>query len=146
MAEQSGRQLAENRSRLLEAAHILTTKLFIPTARENAIVRPYLVEKLLSSVDRPGSFALVSGPAGFGKTTLLSEFIAGHQQPAAWVSLDEGDNDPLRFWMYLIAACRSILEDVGESALELVGTPQRLSDDTIPTLLINDLSVLVLDD
>jgi LuxR family maltose regulon positive regulatory protein len=131
---------------------VLSTKLYIPPARENAIARPHLTEKLLSGVSRLGSFTLVSGPAGFGKTTLLSEFVSWLQQPAAWVSLDEGDNDPIQFWTYLITACRSILEDVGESALQLFNTQQLLPDDTVPTILINDLTthdrsiVLVLDD
>jgi LuxR family maltose regulon positive regulatory protein len=131
---------------------VLATKLFIPPGRENAVPRPHLTEKLLSGVGRPGSFTLVSGPAGFGKTTLLSEFISRLGRPVAWISLDEGDNDPIQFWTYLITACRSILEDVGESALELFNTQQPLPDDTVPTILINDLTthdrsiVLVLDD
>jgi LuxR family maltose regulon positive regulatory protein len=131
---------------------LLSTKLYIPPTRENAIARPHLIEKLLSGMGRPGSFTLVSGPAGFGKTTLLSEFVSRLQRPAAWVSLDAGDNDPIQFWTYLITACQSVLEDVGESALELFSTPQALPDDTVPTILINDLTrqdrsiVLVLDD
>ena len=70
----------------------------------------------------------------------------------AWLSLDEGDNDPNRFWTYLIAACQSVFSEVGETALALLRTPQPLPEDTIPTLLINDLTsqdrplVLVLDD
>jgi LuxR family maltose regulon positive regulatory protein len=130
----------------------LTTKLYVPPARENAIARPHLIERLLSGVGRPGSFALVSGPAGFGKTTLLSEFVSRLRRPAAWVSLDEGDNSPIQFWTYLITACQSVLEDVGQSALELFSTSQPLPDDTVPTILINDLTthdrpiVLVLDD
>jgi LuxR family maltose regulon positive regulatory protein len=78
-------------------ASLLSTKLYIPPARTNIIQRPRLTEKLLSGVDRPGSFALLSGPAGFGKTTLLSDFVTRHKQPVAWVSLDEGDNDYSRF-------------------------------------------------
>ena len=146
------KKLPENRSKLLESVHILTTKLYIPPARADVISRPDLVEKLLSGVDRPGCFTLVSGPAGFGKTTLLSELVNRRESPTAWVSLDEGDNDPIRFWTYFIAACQSILDDVGESALELLYSSQQLPDDTIPTLLINDLAahdqsiVLVLDD
>ncbi|HEX7568553.1 MAG TPA: AAA family ATPase, partial [Anaerolineaceae bacterium] len=131
---------------------LLSTKLYILPARLNAIARSRLTEKLLTSLNQPGSFVLLSGPAGFGKTTLLSEFVAGLRWPVAWVSLDEGDNDPIRFWTYLITACQSILEDVGKSALELFSTPQPLPEDTVPTILINDLAmqnrsvVLVLDD
>jgi ATP-dependent transcriptional regulator len=99
-----------------------------------------------------GNFALISGPAGFGKTTLLSEFVAEFQQPVAWVSLDEADNDPIRFWTYLIAACQSMRREIGQTALALLQTPQPFADDRIPTILINDIDrsdsdlVLVLDD
>jgi len=131
---------------------LLSTKLYTPPARENFIQRPYLVEKLLSGMDRPGSFALLSGSAGFGKTTLLSEFVTKYKQPVSWVSLDEGDNDYPRFWTYLITACQSVLEGVGETALELLSSSQSLPDETVPTILINDFVkqtgsvVLVLDD
>lgn len=134
------------------ATSLLSTKLFIPSARANAIDRPHLFERLLSGVDRPGSFALLSGPAGFGKTTLLSNFVAKLAQPVAWVSLDEADNDFSQFWTYLITSCQSALNGVGKTALELLSTPQSFSPDTIPTLLINDFVthaksiVLVLDD
>lgn len=131
---------------------MLATKLYIPSTRENVVERPDLTEKLLSGVDRPGSFALLSGPAGFGKTTLLSDFVTRFQQPVAWVSLDEGDNDTDRFWTYLITACQTILDGVGQGALELLSTSQPFPDETIPTILINDFVtqsgsvVLVLDD
>jgi LuxR family maltose regulon positive regulatory protein len=131
---------------------LLSTKLYIPPRRANAIARPHLTEKLLSGVNQPGSFTLLSGPAGFGKTTLLSEFVARLQMPIAWVSLDEGDNDPVRFWSYLIAACQTAYAGVGASAQTVLQSPQLLPADTIPTILINDLAsldrelVLILDD
>jgi LuxR family maltose regulon positive regulatory protein len=131
---------------------LLSTKLYIHPERENIIERPRLVAKLLSGVDRPSSFGLLSGSAGFGKTTLLSEFVTRLQEPVAWVSLDEGDNDYSQFWTYLITACQSVLDGIGAAALELFNTPQPLPDETIPTILINDfvtqpgLVVLVLDD
>jgi len=131
---------------------LLSTKLYIPHTRADGVSRPRLTQKLLAGLNRPGSFALLSGPAGSGKTTLLGEFVTQLQRPVGWLSLDEGDNDPLRFWTYLIAACQSVQADVGQSALELLHTPQPLPDDTIPTILINDLAgldgglVLVLDD
>jgi LuxR family maltose regulon positive regulatory protein len=131
---------------------LLSTKLYIPRARPNAIARPRLTEKLLAGVNQPGSLVLLSGSAGFGKTTLLSEFAEKSQQPVAWLSLDEGDNDPSRFWTYLIVACQSIQPGIGESALALFRTPQPLSDEAVPTILINDLAqlnsdlVLILDD
>jgi ATP/maltotriose-dependent transcriptional regulator MalT len=133
-------------------ASLLSTKLYIPPARANAIARPCLTEKLLAGVERPGSISLLSGPAGFGKTTLLSELVAQLRRPVAWLSLDEGDNDPIRFWTYLITSCQAVHKGVGEAALALFGTPQLVPGDSIPTILINDLArqegslALVLDD
>ena len=131
---------------------LLSTKLNIPPIRANGVSRPRLTERLLSGVERPGSLILVSGPAGFGKTTLLSEFVNEFPYDVAWVSLDEADNDPIRFWAYVIAACQSVQPEIGEAAQALLQLPQPLPDETIPTLLINDIVrlqrdvVLVLDD
>ncbi len=131
---------------------LLSTKLYLPPARPDAIPRPRLSERLLAGASRPGGLVLLSGPAGFGKTTLLSEFLAQSRRPAAWLSLDEGDNDPIRFWTYLIAACQSAHSGVGEAALALFHTPQPLPVETVPTILVNDLArlgselLLVLDD
>lgn len=130
----------------------LATKFYIPPVRAGVVTRTRLIEKLLAGVQQPGSFVLISGPAGFGKTTLLSKFAAQVGQPVAWLSLDEAENDPNRFWMYLIAACQTVLREVGETALALLRAPQPLPEETIPSLLINDLAsqhgsfVLVLDD
>ena len=139
------------------AFSLLATKFFIPPTRPDAVARSRLLEKLRAGAARPGCFTLLSGPAGSGKTTLLSAFAARpftdrRQPPVAWLSLDEGDNDPLRFWTYVITACRSVLADVGETALALLREAQPLPPDTIPTLLINDLTArdtalaLILDD
>ncbi|HEX7434893.1 MAG TPA: AAA family ATPase [Anaerolineaceae bacterium] len=131
---------------------LLTTKLYIPPARADGVSRQRLTEKLLSGLNQPGSFTLLSGPPGFGKTTLLSEFAVCLKGSVAWVSLDEGDNDPIRFWSYLITACQSVQVEIGESALELFHSPLRLPLEAVPTILINDLArldrdlVLVLDD
>ena len=131
---------------------VLSTKLHIPRARANGVSRPRLTEKLLASMKQTGNCALLSGPAGFGKTTLLSDFVAELQQPVAWVSLDEADNDPIRFWTYLITACQSIQPEIGEAALGVLQSPQQLPDETIATILINDIVrldtdlIIVLDD
>ena len=79
-------------------ASLLATKLYIPRLRPNAIARSRLTDRLLASVARPGCVVLLSGPAGFGKTTVLSEGVGQLQRPVAWLSLDEADNDPIRFW------------------------------------------------
>ncbi|HZU86114.1 MAG TPA: AAA family ATPase, partial [Anaerolineaceae bacterium] len=131
---------------------LLSTKLYIPPQRVDGVSRPHLTKKLLDGLKHSGSFALLSGPAGFGKTTLLSEFVAQFRQGVAWVSLDEGDNDPIQFWTYLITACQSVQKEVGETALALLRSPQPLPDEMVLSNLINDLAdlvaemILVLDD
>ena len=132
---------------------LLATKLYIPPARTDRVTRPRLLEKLRAGLERPGCFTLLTSPAGSGKTTLLSEFIAQQRRPVAWLSLDEGDNDPARFWSYLIAACRSALPGVGTAAQALLNESMgQAAGDALPTLLINDLAgqgvplLLVLDD
>ena len=98
------------------SASLLSTKLYRPQPRGHVIARSRLTDKLLEAYHRPGSFALISAPAGFGKTSLLSEFVMQLLQRAAWLTLDEGDNDPIRFWSYLIEACRSIQPHIGSTA------------------------------
>lgn len=98
---------------------LLSTKLHIPRTPVNGVSRPRLTEKLIISLGRPGSFALLSGRAAFGKTTLLSEFVEQFGRPVGWVSLDEGENAPILFWTYVIAACQAVQPKVGESVLAL---------------------------
>ena len=85
---------------------ILATKLYIPPPRPKVVLRPRLIERLNEGLHR--KLTLISAPAGFGKTTLVSEWVAGCERPAAWLSLDEGDNDPTRFLAYLVAALQTI--------------------------------------
>ena len=133
-------------------SNLLATKLRRPATSPQRVQRPHLIQRLNDGLESGRRVTLVSAPPGFGKTTLLSEWIAQLQRPAAWVSLDEGDNDPIRFWSYLIAACQSIQDEVGEAALALLHAPQPLPADVIPTILINDLAqlendlLLILDD
>ena len=128
----------------------LSTKLFIPPARPNAVVRSRLIERL--KVGLHGKLALISAPAGFGKTTLASEWAAGSEWPVAWLSLDEGDSDPLRFLSYLVAALQTIAEDFGAGVLGLLQSPQPPPMESILTALLNEITtipghfVLVLDD
>jgi LuxR family maltose regulon positive regulatory protein len=131
---------------------LLSTKFYIPPQRTDSVLRPRLVEKLQAAVEHPRTFTLLSGPAGSGKTTLLSQFVAGLDRPVAWLSLDEADDDPSRFWTYLLAACQRIIPHLGEAALPLLSNTQSLPEDTVPTILINDLVasdavlVLIIDD
>jgi ATP/maltotriose-dependent transcriptional regulator MalT len=85
---------------------------------------------------------LISAPPGFGKTTLLSEWTAHSQQPTAWLSLDEGDNDPTGFWSYVIAALQTLRADLGKSALGMLQGSTPAPIQAILTTLINDLDSL----
>ena len=97
------------------ATPLLTTKLYIPPARPELVPRPRLIERLNEGLHR--KLTLVSAPAGFGKTTLLSEWVAGCERPVAWLSLAEGDNDLARFLAYFVAALQTIEGNVGKGAL-----------------------------
>ena len=90
----------------------LTTKLYIPLVRAELVSRPRLVVRLNAALHR--KITLISAPAGFGKTTLLSQRVGCCGRPVAWVSLDKGDNDPARFWTYFIAALQTVQAGVGE--------------------------------
>jgi LuxR family transcriptional regulator, maltose regulon positive regulatory protein len=129
---------------------ILATKLYVPPPRPSAVPRPRLVERLDEGLRR--KLILISAPAGFGKTTLISEWVAGRQRPAAWLSLDERDNDPTRFLTYFVAALRTVAANVGEGVLGALGSPQPPPTESILTALLNEITiieddfVLVLDD
>jgi LuxR family maltose regulon positive regulatory protein len=136
---------------LAEAATtLLATKLFIPSARQTLVQRPRLMERLQAVLTC--RLTLVSAPAGFGKTTLVSEWVAGCERPVAWLSLDESDNDPTRFLAYLVAALQTVAPRIGEGALAALQSPQPPPPELLLTTLINEISsipdnfVLVLDD
>jgi LuxR family transcriptional regulator, maltose regulon positive regulatory protein len=140
----------------LVPAPLLETKFYVPRSRHGLVLRLRLSERL----DRGAAakLMLVSAPAGFGKTTLLTEWLAAgpaapaDQRAAAWLSLDRGDNDPASFWTYVIAALRTAASGVGEGALALLQAPRSPPIETVLTVLLNDLGavagdiVLVLDD
>ena len=129
---------------------ILATKLYIPPLRPNVVSRPRLIERLNEGLHR--KLTLISAPAGFGKTTLVSEWLAGGARPTAWLSLDDQDNDPTRFLTYLVAALQTIAPTIGEGVLGALQSPQPPPTEAILTALLNDLTtipdhfVLVLDD
>src|SRR6266702_5669600 len=129
---------------------ILATKLYIPRLRPNVVSRPRLIERLNEGLH--GKLILIAAPAGFGKTTLVSQWLAAGPRPTAWLSLDEGENDPTRFLTYLVAALQTIAATLGEGALGVLQSPQPPPTEAILTALLTDLTtiqdqfVLVLDD
>jgi len=94
--------------------NLLVTKLYIPSLVVNHVPRPRLFQLLDEGLRLGRRLTLISTPAGYGKTTLIAEWIHRHKLPAAWISLDEGDNDPVRFLSYLIAAIRTFKPEVGD--------------------------------
>jgi LuxR family maltose regulon positive regulatory protein len=101
---------------------ILATKLYIPRLRPNAVSRPHLIERLNEGLHR--KLTLISAPAGFGKTTLVSAWVEGIERPVAWLSLDDQDNDSTRFLTYLVAALQKIATTIGEEVLSALQSPQ----------------------
>ncbi len=139
----------------LDAYELLSTKLALPRPRPSLVPREPLLARLDEGLQH--KLTLLSAPAGFGKTTLVSEWIAARSErqevlAVAWVSLDAGDNDPVRFWRYVITACQVFDADVGESALALLSMSRRLPLETMLTTFINELAqfahrgILVLED
>jgi LuxR family transcriptional regulator, maltose regulon positive regulatory protein len=129
---------------------VLATKLYIPLPRAQLVFRPRLIERL-NEVLR-SKLTLISAPAGFGKTTLVSEWVSGCNRPVAWLSLDEADSDPTRFLTYFIAALQAVAPNLGEGLLSALQSPQSPPIEAILTALLNavgsilDDFILVLDD
>lgn len=154
---------------------LLTTKLHLPILRKDIVARGRLVERLDTGLWQEDGFVrkltLVSAPAGFGKTTLVSEWLStkgrgvktqvGRMPPlvsnapvfqAAWLTLDDGDNDPVRFLAYFIAALRQIQPEFGSATRAVLQLPQPLPPSVIQTMVVNELSgipvpfIMALDD
>jgi LuxR family transcriptional regulator, maltose regulon positive regulatory protein len=142
---------------------ILATKLYIPPSRPKAVLRPRLIERLNEGLRQSRGFGrkltLISAPAGFGKTTLVSEWVSERMKAeglpltkTAWLSLDPGDNNLVRFLTYLIAALQTISANIGAGLLNALQTPQPPSIESVLTALLNEITaipdrfVLVLDD
>jgi LuxR family maltose regulon positive regulatory protein len=129
---------------------MLTTKLYIPPSRAIVVHRPRLIERLNTGLH--SKLTLISAPAGFGKTTLVGEWLAACARPTAWLSLDAGDNDPTRFLAYLVAALQTLAPHIGASVLGGLQSPQPAAPDALLTALVNDIAalpdrcILVLDD
>ncbi|MBM3123625.1 MAG: helix-turn-helix transcriptional regulator [Chloroflexi bacterium] len=145
------------------SAPILATKLYIPPPRPGTVSRPRLIEQLNQGLSSGHKLILVSASAGFGKTTLVSEWVAslnssplpvgeGQGVRVAWLSLDGSDNDPVRFITYLIEALQTMKTGFGESLLAVLQSRQPPSTEAILTALLNEIStalnefLFVLDD
>src|SRR4029453_13188436 len=124
---------------------LLATKLHVPQTRPGFVTRPRLVDRLAPTQE--GALTLVCAPAGFGKTALLADWARHDPRPIAWLSLDEGDNDPARLWRYVSAALDRVRPGLGERMAASPG-----SAEAVVAALVNQLAdesdpvVLVLDD
>jgi len=129
---------------------LLRTKLYIPPIRSELVSRPRLIERL--DAGRHRKLTLISAPAGFGKTTLLSEWTTRLTDRAAWLSLDKEDNDKVRFWTYVVAALQTVHASLGQDALQLLQGHQQPATQAIVTRLLNQVTslsqgvIFVLDD
>jgi ATP/maltotriose-dependent transcriptional regulator MalT len=136
---------------VLEPGVLLATKLHVPRSRPGHVARPLLIGRLAEGIESSG-LVLVCSPAGFGKTTLLAEWARTGQRPVAWLSLDDGDNDPARFWRHATAALDRVLPGIAGRVTPLLGPPSPVSFEGLVTALINELAdaadtvVLVVDD
>ncbi len=141
--------------------NILKIKTTIPPPGKNILPRPQIKEKLAEDLIVEEGFTrpltLFSAPAGFGKTTLVRKWLSGRETETAWLSLDEEDNEPERFWIYLIAALQNIAANTGSGTMEALRTQGHFSEASesrgaLLTPLLNDLfslekpMFLVLDD
>ena len=132
--------------------NLLLTKLFVPPARPNLVNRSHLVQRLNEGLHPNRKLTLVSAPAGYGKTTLVTEWLRGIQVKTAWLSLEVSDNDPVRFLTYLIAALQQIDSRIGESSQALLEFPQPQPSEIVLTTLCNEIAdaqlsfILILDD
>ncbi|HEX6270117.1 MAG TPA: LuxR C-terminal-related transcriptional regulator [Anaerolineales bacterium] len=124
------------------ATPVLATKLYIPPPPPKAVVRTRLIERLNEGLSAGGKLILISAPAGFGKTTLITEWIASCGRPAAWLSLDENDNDPTRFLIYLISALQKISPNLRAGILDVLQSPQPPPIESILTALLNKITAI----
>ena len=119
---------------------LLSTKLNIPPVRLSHVPRMELIQRLDKL--HANKLALIVAPAGYGKTTLVSEWVSQTSLKVVWFSIDVADNDPVRFWDYVIAAIQSVHPHIGDKAFVLLHEPQPLPVETILSTLINELLAL----
>jgi LuxR family transcriptional regulator, maltose regulon positive regulatory protein len=121
-------------------------------ARSDLVPRVRLAQLLDEGLKRQDKLILISAPAGFGKTTLVADWLRHTGRPVAWLSLDKDDNNPSRFWRYVIAALQTVDTDLGQTVLSAIESPQLPPLEALVTELLNDLSgvdqpiILALDD
>ena len=146
---------------------LLSTKFSVPPLRSGLVPRPRLLERVATGLLQDGKFerklTLISAPAGYGKTTLAVDWVnslvtrpsptgRGFGMRAAWLTLDEADNDPRRFIAYLIAALQQVDDDIGRAAVAMLQSPQPPPNELMLTALVNEIAavsqriLLVLDD
>jgi LuxR family maltose regulon positive regulatory protein len=129
---------------------ILATKLYIPQPRTDLVQRTHLIDRLNSGIKH--KLTLISAPAGFGKTTLLVDWISQSEISVAWLSLDKGDSDSVYFINYLVAALKKIDANIGKTTLPMLHSPQRPATELVLMNLIKEIAdfannfVLVFDD
>jgi LuxR family transcriptional regulator, maltose regulon positive regulatory protein len=135
---------------LMKLLKMLLTKLHIPFPRKNLVHRKNLYDKLNEGLNR--KLILVSAPAGYGKTTLVCDWLNQCKIPTAWFSIDHRDNDPFEFLTFVISAIQTIHKNIGNHSLELLKSPGTVNTKYIVEFLINDILtiktdfLLVLDD
>ncbi len=131
---------------------ILSTKLYSPLVRANSVKRQRLLDQLNLGLARQHRLTLVSAPAGFGKTTLISAWLALTERPYIWLSLDSGDNELMRFVGYLLATLQRLQPEIGVAVKNLFGMASFPPIETVAVTLINEINtistpfLLVLDD
>ena len=116
---------------------LLTAKFHIPRPRQHMVSRPRLIQQLQQGLEQ--TLILLSAPAGFGKTTLLSDWLASSGMPATWLALEPQDNEPTRFFSYLLAALQSYDPQLGTNAQDLLHPLKPTPLGSVLTVLINDL-------
>jgi LuxR family maltose regulon positive regulatory protein len=131
---------------------LIPTKLILPPIRNGLIARARLGQKIESALAGGSRLVLVSAPAGSGKSITIRQWVASQDRPAAWYTLDDGDNDPVRFWTYFVSAIQSQIPNFGETVLSSLQTSQPVPVQSLAAQLINELVaysrslVIVIDD
>jgi LuxR family transcriptional regulator, maltose regulon positive regulatory protein len=116
---------------------LLATRLHVPRMRRGLVARPRLVDRLTEGFE--GELTVVCAPAGFGKTALLADWIRRSGRAAAWLSLDAGDNDPVRFWRDVAAALEGVRAGAGQRVAALLRPPPHTFE-VVVTALVSELA------